>query len=202
MEPLFNDDRFNRNKGIISDCEILRKSSELFFELEKNRTLNYHFYHLGLLFDSNHYKKGERWRAKIFTPTRDVYSGEIDYEIILSVQLGKDLNNEYDEKESDKYDPYYWRIIKAIEYERPDWAFYMFLGNLQGLINGNRITEERMIQYLELFPEKFIQTEKDRLQYIFNFFDERGFLLSFNDVPKLIKVGNGIFDDLISSDYA
>ena len=202
MEPLFNDDRFNSNKGIISDCEILSKSSEFFFGFEKNRTLNNHFYHLGLLFDSNHYKKGERWRSEIFTPTRDIYSGKVDYEIILSVQLGKDLNNEYDEKESDKYDPYYWSINKAIEYKRPVWAFYMFLGNLQGLINGNRITEERMIQYLQLFPKEIIQAEKVRLQYIFNFFDERGFLLSLSDVPELIKVGNGIFDELISSNYA
>ena len=201
MDPLFNDLKFNSNQEIIEDCHILQLGSEYFFSKSVNRTLENAYYHFGLLFESSHYQRNELWKT-IYKPVKELFKGVIDSETILSVQLGKDLNHEYDERESDKYDKYYWRIIKAIEYKRPSWVFYMFLGNLQGLINGNRITEERMIQYLQLFPKEIIQAEKVRLQYIFNFFDERGFLLSFSDVPELIKVGNGIFDELISSNYA
>ena len=91
-------------------------------------------------------------------------------------------------------------MIKAIEYKRPSWAFYMFMGNIQGLFNGNRITENRLLQYLKLFPDEFIQSEREILQHIFNSFDERGYLISFKEVPELIKVGKGVFDDFISAD--
>lgn len=200
MEPIFDNAQFNRNKDVVPNCDILKMGTRLFFMHEKNRSLNYHFYHFGLLFDSNHYEKTDVWRKEVFTPTRDIYGGEIDYEIIVSAQLGKDLNNEYDEQQSDKYDPYYWRIIKAMEYKRPDWAFYMFAGNIQGLFNGNRILEKRLLQYFRLFPEEFIIAHKQRLQYAFNYFDERGYLLVLDKAPELIKIGRGLYDDILATD--
>ena len=197
MEPLFSDLKYKSNQEVIEDCGVLQMETECFFSKPVNRTLENAFFHFGLLFDSSHYQKNELWKT-IYKPVKELFKGVIDSETIVSAQLGKDLNHEYNEKEADEFDRYYWRIIKAKEYKRPSWALYMFVGNVQGLFNGNRITEKRLLQYLELLPEEFIQAEKERLQHTFNSFDERGYLLSFKNVPKLIKVGKGLFDGFIS----
>lgn len=197
MEPIFKDSLFNSNNGVVQDCGIFMKSSELFFEIPKNRTLENSFFHFGLIFDSSHYLKNDNWKG-IFKPIKALYRGIISSEEIVSIQLGKTSNDEYDEAEADKNDPYYWRITKAIEYKRPDWAFYMFAGNIQGLFNGNRISEDRLMQYLSLFPEEFISTHKERLQYAFNYFDERGYLLALEKAPKLIKIGKGLYDEILA----
>ncbi|HRK82311.1 MAG TPA: hypothetical protein PLZ12_12785 [Saprospiraceae bacterium] len=197
MEPIFKDSLFNSNNGVVQDCVIFKKSSELFFEIPKNRTLENSFFHFGLIFDSSHYLKNDNWEG-IFKPIKALYRGIISPEEIVSIQLGKTSNNEYDEAEADKHDPYYWRITKAIEYKRPDWALYMFAGNVQGLFNGNRISEDRLLQYLRLFPEEFISIHKERLQYAFNYFDERGYLLALDKAPKLIKIGKGLYDEILA----
>ena len=194
MEPIFNDSLFQGNIGIIHDSNILKRSSELFFEMPKNQTIENSFFHFGLLFDSLHYSRNDKWN-EIYKPIKMQYKSIVDSIEIVAAQLGKDINDQYDESEADKYDPYYWRIIKGTEYKRPDWAFYMFIGNLQGVFNGNRMTQDKLIQYLNLFPKAFFDQHGDRVSYIFNYFDERGFILSLNNEIKLTKYGHGIFDE-------
>ena len=196
MEPIFNDKKYKSNHGVIADCELLRIGTKYFFSHSKNQTLENHFYHFGLLFDSNHFEKNDKWRKEIFTPTRDLFKGVIDHEIIVSVQLGKDLNNEYDEEEADKYDPYYWRIIKATEYNRDDWGYFMFLGNIQGLLNGDKITENKFIAYLNLFPQPFMQKYKEQLQFNLNFFDERGYVFNIENKIELKRIAQGLYQEI------
>lgn len=196
MEPLFDNKKFRNNYNIIKDCELLKIGTQYFFAHPKNRTIEYHFYHFGLLFDSNHYEKNKNWKETIYTPTRELFKDKVNIETLLSIQLGKDLSNKYDEKKADQFDPYYWRITKAIEYKRPNWAFYMFLGNIQGLFNGDRISQERFKKYLDLFPNRFLQENIDEIEFIFNYFDERGCTLSLKGEVKLLFKGNRLYKEL------
>lgn len=120
------------------------------------------------------------WLESKIKPIKDLFPNEIDTELLLSVQLGKDVNGKYNEAESDKYDSYYWKITKAIEYNRPDWAFFMFIGNVQGVFNGSRISSNRLIKYFELMPKQFIDNYRTDIVYIFNFFDEQGMELGIS----------------------
>lgn len=193
MEPIFNDEKFRSNKSVINDCQLFIAGTTYFFAHPKNRTLENAYYHFGLMFDSLHYERNEKWRDEMFRPIKEFFPGVIETELLLAVQLGKNSNFEYNEVEADKYDPYYWRIKKATEHERDDWAFFMFFGNIQGLFNGDRITEERLLNYIDKFPELFIQNQRKQLEYNFNFFDERGYYIEIEESTKLNKKASGIY---------
>lgn len=201
MEPIFNDGQFDRNHGVIDDCSLFHLGTEYFFSHPKNRTLNNACYHFGLLFRSNHYKESQQWHSPKTKPIADFFKGVISTELLIAVQMGADDNGYYDEKESDKFDSYHWGITKAIEYNRPDWAFFLFLGYLQGTFNGDRILASRYVEYLNLFPGQFMTKYQANIIVLFDFFDERGFKLSI-DLGKpgtenftLKKVSKGLYFD-------
>lgn len=200
MEPIFNDNKFRGNLSAINNCQLFIAGTSYFFAHPKNRTLENAYYHFGLMFDSLHFERNKKWKDEIFRPVKEFFPGVIETELLLAIQLGKDNDFEYNELEADKYDPYYWRIKKAAEQTRADWAFFMFLGNIQGLFNGNRITKERFLQYLSFFPEKFIKKNKENIQCVFNFFDERGYLLAINKAITLSKVGPGLYPEIENND--
>ena len=63
MEPIFNDEKFRSNKSVINDCQLFIAGTTYFFAHPKNRTLENAYYHFGLMFDSLHYERNEKWRA-------------------------------------------------------------------------------------------------------------------------------------------
>jgi len=196
MEPIFKNDKYCGNRHVVEDCSLLQYGSLYFFSQPKNINLEYAYYHFGLLFDSLHYARTDQFRKQIYNPVKDVLSEEVDTETLLSVQMGKDLNGYYDEKEADRYDSYYWRIEKAKQFNRPSWAYFMFLGNLQGVLNGNRMNVERMQRYLKLFEVDFLEAHEDKLKFVFNFFDERGLQLTSKVGGGFVlkRVGKPLFD--------
>ncbi|MEM9546232.1 MAG: hypothetical protein AAGA77_09665 [Bacteroidota bacterium] len=196
MEPIFDDIRFNSNKKIITDSSVFCDATSCFFAQPKNRTLENAYYHFGLVFDSLHFEQNEKWRSDLYTPIKDLFPNVIDPELLLAAQMGKDDEYYYDEDEADKYDPYYWRIIKAKEFKREDWAFFMFLGNIQGILNGRRITLERFNQYLDLFPTVFLEKNKSRLQYNLNFFDELGYFFKIGDALEVVQSSNPVYPEI------
>jgi hypothetical protein len=196
MELFFNKKVFNRRFEVIRDFEIFKHSIRIFFYHPKNITLNYHFYFFGLKFESCHFERNENWRKEMVSPTRHIFGGKIDTALIDSVHFGRDLNNELDENESDKYDPYYWRITKAKEYNRPEWGFYFLFGMVQGLFNSGTITLNRLVTYINLFPVEFLNKNRTKIEYIFNFFDERGYLLTIGEKIILEKIGDGLYIEI------
>lgn len=196
MELLFDKNVFNRKYTVVKDFEIFKESIRIFFSHPKNITLNYHFYLFGLKFESSHFEMKEKWRKEMVSPTRHIFGGKTDNRLIDSVHFGRDLNNELDENESDKYDPYYWRITKAKEYNRPEWGFYFLFGMVQGLFNSGTITLNRLVTYINVFPVEFLNKNRTKIEYIFNFFDERGYLLTIGEKIILEKIGDGLYIEI------
>ncbi len=196
MELFFDEKVFDDKSGVVNDYEIYKLSVRVFFSHYKNINFNYHVYKFGLDLNSIHYKKTKKYWYEMVSPVGHIFREKFNDPLLDSVHFGRDLNNELDENESDKYDPYYWRITKAKEYNRPEWGFYFLFGMIQGLFNAGTITLNRLITYINLFPKEFLKSNRTKLEYIFNFFDERGYLLTLAEEIILEKVGDGLYSEI------
>ena len=186
------------NYGVISDTEHLAIRTNAFFSQPKNIVLEFSLFHFGLVFESRHYSRKSAFLSSMNTPLKNHFQGVIAAEELLAVQLGKDLNYEYSEQESDLYDPLYYALTRCNRFRRPDWAYYLLFGSLLGYWNGAGITVEQFDRLASLIPESFWSKHATPAQYIFNSFEERGYIFtSLNGSQSLSYLGSGVFDDLL-----
>jgi len=169
------------SRNTLSDSTTFESKLRNLFKSTENHSIELHFFQFGLKWESIHYKDKA---SKFKIPTIEKFKGKIDIELIVSIQLGRNKIHELNEREAEKYDKFFWRISRAKKFDRPNWAYFYFWGNLIGALNSNQINLERFNQYFDELPSSIIQKNRIQLESLFNHFNEIGLTIKINDKNK------------------
>ncbi len=175
----------------------MERSSEQFkenyinlFLVQKHHNVNYGMYAYGLTMFSYHNRSNEI----DYNPIKNFSGKEWNNELHRRINWGAtDLDNiddveTYSAKfdiETSLIDTNEYLIKRAIELNRPDWSLFYLIGNIQGRLNYNGtivkeyeiFTKEDFIRCLSYLSIHFFNKYKIDLEYLFNYFDERGLKL-------------------------
>lgn len=161
----------NKYYGSVSDLSGFELKLKTHFDNDENLTIEDHYFQFGLIAESNHYAN-RTLNKKCKSPTIEIFKDYFDIELTISVQIGRDENHELDWKVADKFDKFYWRITRAMEYNRPNWSYFYFWGNLVGALNSRQIDLDKFNLYFDVIPKQFILKQNLKLIQLFNHFNE------------------------------
>uniref|UniRef100_UPI00404AEB8C hypothetical protein n=1 Tax=Fulvivirga sp. TaxID=1931237 RepID=UPI00404AEB8C len=71
-----------------------------------------------------------------------------------------------------------YMLRRAVEFNRPNYCVFFILGLMKGSVNERIISESDYRDLLKLIPEVIIDSYKEELIDVNNYFDEIGFVLS------------------------
>lgn len=154
-----------------SKFEVFREKIEF---IREQKDLFSGMFSFGIDLGSDHYKTDRFWqRRQAMKVIHDDLRGQWDSQLFLKVQGGRDDNGKKDE---DFGGIVYWEycIKRAVEFSRPDWAFYYWIGELKGKLNAGEVESAEFLRCLQFIPVTFFGKHGKRIVELCNYFDEKG----------------------------
>lgn len=163
---------------------------DAFFKIEQHKNIENSFYALGVLLRSNHLKYKN---TRPYNPKDVELIEKWDIETWTKVTWGADdikADNVYEKEFEDALlsgVPYFeYLVSQAVKHKRPTWCMFGLIGMMQGTLNQNQyevstkedlFTKEDFVRCLKYFSKCFLKQHQTDLQYLFHYFDERGYFL-------------------------
>lgn len=165
-----------------------------------SKDINAYIYILGITIGSRHLSQK---KLEIIGNNASNYKSLWDVNVWMRTIWGTDdyktnmeSSNDFDKAmETTKYFDYL--ISQAIKYNRPDWSIFGLIGMMQGTLNENNfeinIPENKLdrndfIRCLKYLSFDFLEKFGSDLEYLFSYFDERGYKLIVQKVDQGMSI--------------
>lgn len=184
---------FNRQASALFDVK-----REAFYKRIKENDINSFMYVFGVNLRSYHHQFKS---FDLVAPYAQIFKPYWNIDIWSKVTWGADDVKIYEiyEEEFEKamltgVSQYDYMVSNAVKYNRPSWCLFGLIGMTQGCLNQNQFevkrekdifNEKDFIRCLSYLPVSFLKQYKGDLEYLFSYFDERGFKLMIDDLGSM-----------------
>lgn len=128
-----------------------------------------------------------RDRVGLYNPLKDKLAAEWSMDDFLKIKFGYDENGKNDGEEISV--PHWEYCIKrAVEFHRPEWGYFYWIGFLTGLINAGEEEPQEFLRCLNFIPTRFLIRYSDRITFLHNYFDEKNVVLKIEGQGSACRV--------------